>query len=274
MISFSVDSGKCTRCGECVADCASWIIRMKDGVPAIPPEEEENCIRCQHCLTICPTGAVSILGLEPGKSLPLPGNTPSADQVETLIRGRRSVRRFQEENVEPAILQRILDVAAHYASARNDRPVRFSVVDDRKVLARLREDLMAGLGRKMRQGGFPQGLEFFAEFVELWEKDKTDILFRGAPHFLVASTPKTSMTGTVDCFIALSCFDLFAPTLGVGTLWDGLAKIAINDILPEFRSRFGVPDDHVFGYSMAFGMTAVRYARTAQHAPAPVHRVS
>ena len=73
--------------------------------------------------------------------------------------------------------------------------------------------------------------------------------------------------------IALSYFELFAQTLGVGTVWDGLAKWAINDLLPEFRTRLGIPDDHVIGYAMAFGKPAVQYARTVQYGPPQVHRV-
>jgi len=68
-------------------------------------------------------------------------------------------------------------------------------------------------------------------------------------------------------------FDLFAQANGVGTVWNGLAKRAINDLLPETRTSPGIPDDQLIGYVMAFGRPAVRYARTVQHGPALIHRV-
>jgi ferredoxin len=73
--------------------------------------------------------------------------------------------------------------------------------------------------------------------------------------------------------IALSYFELFAQANGVGAVWCGLAKYAIDDILPGTRTRLGIPDDHVFGYAMLFGMPTASFARTAQHRPALIHRV-
>ena len=101
MLSFEVDLQSCTRCGECIADCPARIIVMEEGVPTIAPDREATCYRCQHCLAICPTGAVSILGLKPSGSRPLAGSYPDPDKLEALIRGRRSVRRYKQENLEP-----------------------------------------------------------------------------------------------------------------------------------------------------------------------------
>lgn len=273
MIDFIVNKENCTRCGECAADCPARIIAMEEGYPAIAPEKDASCYRCQHCFAICPTGAVSILGCRPGESRPLAGRFPDPEQVETLLKGRRSVRRYLEEDLEPELLQRLLAVAWHAPTGRNTRQVRFTVVDSRAKLVQLRDELMAGLSRKVRDGSFPQGMEFYANLVRLWEEERLDFLFRGAPHFLVASAPQGVVTPVQDCLIALSYFELFAQSLGIGTVWDGLAKWAISDLLPESRERLGIPPDHVIGYTMAFGRPAVRYARTAQHGPADVHYV-
>lgn len=273
MLRFTVDEKACTRCGLCVADCPARIIAMADGgYPAIAPDKEASCYRCQHCLAICPTAAVSILGLKPENSRPLTGNYPAPEQLETLIKGRRSVRRYREENLEPDLLQRLLEVAWHAPTGVNSRQVRFTVVDDRAKLAVLRDEVMAGLGRLVRENALPEGLGFFADFVQLWEEKGIDTLFRGAPHLLVASVPKDVPSPLPDCLIALSYLELYAQTNGVGTVWDGLAKWAINDLVPETRRRLGIPDDHLVGYCMAFGRPAVHYARTVQHGPALIRR--
>lgn len=59
MIAFSVDTSTCLSCGACVKDCVGQALTMHDGYPAML--HEENCIGCQHCLAVCPAGAVSIL---------------------------------------------------------------------------------------------------------------------------------------------------------------------------------------------------------------------
>jgi len=272
-LDFTVNTAVCTRCGECVADCPARIIAMEEGVPTIAPDKVAACYRCQHCLAICPTGAVSILGLKPTGSRPLAGAYPDPDKLETLIKGRRSVRRYKPENLEPELLQRLLDVAWNAPTGMNARDVLFTVVDDREKLARLRDKVMAGLGRLVREERLPEGLEFFADFVRLWEEKQVDILFRGAPHLLVASAPSQGASPVPDCLIALTYFELFAQSLGVGTVWNGLTKWAINNVLPETRQRLGIPDDHAIGYVMSFGKPDLHYYRTAQRGPAKIHRV-
>lgn len=73
--------------------------------------------------------------------------------------------------------------------------------------------------------------------------------------------------------IALTTFELYAQACGIGTLWNGIATWAIEEMLPEMRQRLGIPDDHAFGYAMLFGKPAVRYARTVQHHPPEIYRV-
>lgn len=68
-----------------------------------------------------------------------------------------------------------------------------------------------------------------------------------------------------DCIIALTTFELYAQCLGIGTLWDGFAYEAINDLLPEIKQTLRIPDNHIIGYMMAFGYPAVRHQRTVQH---------
>jgi nitroreductase/NAD-dependent dihydropyrimidine dehydrogenase PreA subunit len=273
MLDFIVNHLTCTRCGQCVADCPARIIALTDaGFPVIAPENEANCYRCQHCLAICPTAAVSILGLNPEESLPLAGNFPAPEQLATLIKGRRSVRRYQEENLEPELLQHLLEVAWHAPTGVNSRQVRFTVVDDRAKLALLRDEVMTGLSRLVRDNALPEGMGFYADFVRMWEEEQIDVIFRGAPHLLIASVPQQVPSPMPDCLIALSYFELFAESHGVGTVWNGLAKWAINDLLPETRTRLGIPEEHLIGYVMAFGRPAVRYARTVQHGPALISR--
>ena len=273
MLHFEVNKESCTQCGMCVADCPARIIVMaKDGFPSIAVEKESICYRCEHCLAICPGGSISILGLKASDSLPLDGGYPDPVELETLIKGRRSVRSYKSENLDPALFRQLLDVAWHAPTGVNSRQVRFTVLDDKEKVAELRDEVMAGLVRLAKEGMLPKGKEFYTRFVDLWEKHKVDILFRHAPHLLITSAPKHVACPTQDCLIAMSYFELYAQSNGVGTLWNGLAKGAINDLLPETRERLGIPDDHVFGYVMSFGMPAVHYARTVQHREAIIHR--
>ena len=117
---------------------------------------------------------------------------------------------YRQENLDPALLQRLLEVAWHAPTGRNARQVRFTVVDDRAKLAALRDEGMAGLARLVREDALPESLAYFADFVRLWEEQGVDTLFRGAPHLLIASAPQNVACPAPDCLIALSYFELYA----------------------------------------------------------------
>jgi len=123
---------------------------------------------------------------------------------------------------------------------------------------------MEGMMRVVRENRLPAGMKFVAELVSLWKEHRVDTVFRGAPHLIVASAPKFGVTSEADCLIALSYFELLAQSLGVGTVWDGIAKLTFNELVPELRKTLGIPDRHLIGYAVAFGKPAVNYHRTVE----------
>jgi len=273
MLQFEVATEKCSGCGSCAADCIARVIEMVDKRPTVSPDNEANCIACQHCLTVCPTGAVSILGLRPEDSRPLDGSPVDPEALETLVLGRRSFRRYKNENVDPALLQRLLDVSWAAPTGSNQRRVHYILIDDKDVMERIKAEFMEALGRASDEGRIPDGLARFGKFVHAWRSRGVDSLFRGAKHLLIATTPKDVSSGPFDSLIALTTFELLAQANGLGTVWDGLAKAALELLIPEFKARLGVPEDHVIGHIIAFGVPAARYARTVQRGRPPVARV-
>ncbi|KGO33565.1 MAG: nitroreductase family protein [Desulfoprunum sp.] len=273
MIAFHVDKEKCIGCGLCAADCPMGIIAMEEGLPVIPAADEARCIHCLHCFAICDPGAIAIDGHTATAQDAQHENLPSPEQMESLVRGRRAIRNYLKENLEPGLIDRMLAVAWHAPTGRNERRLLFTVVDDRQVLDRIREEALHGLSALVEQRKLPHGMEIFADIVEAWQVQKIDILFRGAPHLLVVSAPRNGISPLPDAVIALTTFELFARSLGVGTVWNGLAKIAIDDLVPSLRALIGIPEDHLIGYAMCFGRPAVRYARHAPRHPQAINRV-
>ena len=273
MLDFIADKKLCAQCGQCVADCPMHIIGMADAGPTVAAENEAMCIRCQHCLAVCPSGAISVAGFDPKESQPMDGEKPNSAQMESLVRGRRSIRQFKPKDVDKALVEKLLNVAVCAPTGKNARQVRFTVINDRKKLAQFREELMVELSRLVNAGKLPPGLELMTSLVHAWEEKRLDIVFRDAPNLVIASAPKTVVSPVPDCIIALTTFELFAQTEGVGTLWCGLVKFLLSDLIPDLGKRLGIPEDHVVGYVMAFGYPAVQYTRMTQHKPADVHWV-
>jgi nitroreductase len=249
------------------------VLVMDQGVPYVGEDKAEKCIECQHCLAVCPTGALGIFGLKPEDSLPLAGHFPEPARMETLIKGRRSIRRFQREPVDPATIEQLLKISAHAPTGVNSRKVLFTVVEDQQTMEQVKHATMEGVRKMVQDESLPKGKEFYGGILRAWDKG-ADILFRKAPHLLIVSVDAKAPTPIADGFIAMTTFEMMAATLGLGTLWDGLAKWAMVDMNPELGARLGIPASHEIVYVMLFGKPAVTYHRTVQRdADLKVNRV-
>lgn len=260
-LKLVVDSTACVRCGACAKDCPSGVLTLTNNTPEVLPEAGDACIECQHCLAVCPTGALSVFGVDPGESLPLAsGVLPTPQQMKTLVRGRRSIRQYRDANVPGEIVESLLADLAHAPTGCNDRGLDFLVVDDRKEMGRLREDIMNTIEAGMKAGNpIP---EFLTSAVVAYRKDGTDEFFRGAPHLLIVSAADWASCGKTDMIIALAYFELLAQCAGLGTTWCGILDFAAA-ALPDIRSILGIGKGTPF-YGMMFGYPAVKYVRTVQ----------
>ena len=273
MLYFSVNEELCTRCGLCVRDCPSMIITQSGKTPPkISRKDSLNCIQCQHCLAICPTAAISIFKKKPEDSLPLSaGSMPDFEQMNLLVRGRRAVRHYKDENVDAELLKRILAATANAPSGVNRHQLTFSVIDDRKVMQAFRERTLSDLAAADKAGRIPEHFGYLKEAPSAYAKDKTDIIFRTAPHALIVSAGPGSVCPNEDAILALAYFELLAQSAGLGAVWWGIFKMLMA-VLPDLRPRLGIPDDHTYCYAMLFGAPAVKYARTVQRDDAAIVR--
>ncbi|OBQ54892.1 nitroreductase family protein [Halodesulfovibrio spirochaetisodalis] len=273
MLNFTVDADKCIQCSQCVTDCPASIIRFDGEFPSIEASREERCLRCLHCFAICPTGAISILDVKPEQCVPLKGNLPSDEQLEVLMRGRRSVRRFKQENVDTALIDRLVTLSANAPTAKNAMKLQFTVVDDMAVMQKISEHTYSHIAEAVAEQRVPKDMAHFRAFNKALG-DGIDIIFRKAPHMLVVSSPLGGSSPQIDVAIALTHFDLAATNAGLGSLWCGFALQAFTRFVPDYKELLGLPEAHEAAYVMMFGHPAVKYQRTVDRKFQPIHRVT
>ncbi len=263
-LEFKADSARCSRCGACALDCPVKIIKQEKGsLPSIAAELEESCLRCQHCLAICPTAAISILGLKPEDSLGLkPEDLPGFEQEERLLRGRRSVRHYRKESVKPELIDKLLAAIANSPTGCNAMDLTFTLIDGKADMDRFLEKAICSLEKAKKEGRIPEELGFLYGAVEAYRKDGVDLIFRGAPHALIVSSGEKATCPAEDVVIALSYFELLAQSAGLGTVWCGYLKFVL-DAAPELKDLLGLPRKAQF-YAILFGHPSVHYARTVQ----------
>ncbi|PXY01976.1 nitroreductase [Marinifilum breve] len=263
MLDFKVDESKCTTCGLCAGDCPMGIINMNQ-LPSIESEEEQLCLKCQHCMAVCPTGALSILGKEPENSLKNSRTLPDPKLMSEMIKNRRSVRKYKKEVLDKEFINELLETASYAPTGHNDNGVHFTVIDETNTMQQFREMVYASIKKAGDAGEIKPPMDFIYGLQKLWEHTGEDRLFWKAPHLVIASAPSTNVTPVEDSLIALSYFELLVNANGIGTLWDGMIKWAINDLDTDLRKALGIPGDHKIGYAMLFGKPAIKYPRAIQ----------
>ena len=270
-LRFFVDERKCIRCGACVRDCPAQILKFDATQhPAMVEDGAKSCIRCQHCLAVCPSGAVSILGRDPMDSQRA-GAEPAPEAMLAQIKMRRTCRNYRKEAVDADTLHKLLGMLDWVPTGVNNHSLDFAVVDDPAVMDEIRAEVNDRVLAMMKMDPLPP----FAARMERYRKQilaGRDVIFLGAPHLIAVSSKADSPCPEIDPVIALSYFELYAQTLGVGTTWCGLAAGAFK-VFPKLRQRIGVPDGYELGYVMLFGPTSLKYPRATQPGKVRLHSV-
>ena len=134
-----------------------------------------------------------------------------------LLRARRSVRRYADQEVEPAALDRILEAALLSPSSKNLQPWHVVVVRDKARLMRL-------------STAKPQGASF---------------LKHAAAAIVVCGDTATSDVWVEDCAIAALLLHLEAADLGLASCWVQLRKRQHDEHTssPEYVAKLlGLPE--------------------------------
>lgn len=261
-LNFKIDTEKCIHCGLCEKDCIANIIKLnEDKIPQIAPEKEKRCIKCQHCLAICPTGALSILDKDPQESN-LCNNFPDSEQLLNLIQSRRSDRHFKSENLPQQTLEQLKGMLKYTPTGCNNHKLHISIIEDREVMDKFRNRTNNTIKKVLLSMNNNPLSKKFSNYKNAF-LNGDDVIFRGAPHMIVVSTPINAPCADIDPTIALSYFELYAQSLGVGTLWCGFAHICLK-LIPELCEFLEIPEGYKPGYVMLFGPKDIKYTRTTQ----------
>ena len=257
-----VDEDKCQKDGICAKECPMAIIRLQGegGYPALLPGTDPFCIRCGHCVAVCPQGALGHTQI-PLEACPPIDTALSITETQAVqfLRSRRSVRFFQNRTVEKETVQKLIETARYAPTASNAQLLEWTVFTDRaqiKNLAGLAVDWMRSVLQKDPQ---PVFAPYMPLVVATWDAGHDAVLWK-APALVVASAPKQDANGMVDVALALSYLELAAVAGGLGTCWAGLLQGALLS-WPPLKKEMGLPENHPHHYPMMLGYPKPKYFR-------------
>ena len=257
-MNFKVDESKCIKCGLCVKDCIKGVLTSENNIPKV--QDESKCISCQHCFSVCPVGAISIFEKEPDKSDPIYSQNP--DMILNLIKSRRSIRHYKQENIDTGIMNKLKDMLKWVPTGCNYHSLNFSIIEDIEVMNEFREHVNNKILTALTNKNIKPITEKFSRYTKAFTEGE-DIIFRGAPHLIAVSNDIKAPCAKEDAIIALSYFELYAQSLGVGTCWCGYAQMCMK-IFPELSEYLKIPEGYQCEYLMLFGPKLNNYPRATQ----------
>jgi nitroreductase/NAD-dependent dihydropyrimidine dehydrogenase PreA subunit len=262
MSLISVDHEKCNQDGICVSECPARIIVIdpETGYPVPTPDFKDFCLKCGHCVTVCPTEALRLDWLAPEECPAImKERVVTSEQAEQFLRGRRSIRSFKEKQIPKDTLEKLIEVACSAPSAKNQQPWHWIVVQEPAEVRRIAEmviDAMRMLNETNPQEAETRGVP---RVLASWDQGY-DRICRGAPHLIIVHADKNWLYGPEDTALALSLLDLYATSLGLGACWAGYVYKTTNAYPPLFEA-LGLPADHLAFGAMMIGYPKFSYRR-------------
>jgi nitroreductase len=247
------------------------------------------CFRCGHCVAVCPNEAISHPGMKADHFRELlpedEGVTP--ELFLDLLRKRRSVRNYTDEQVSEDQVMRLIEAAVQAPSGMNAQSWCFTIIQDPDRLAHIRRRIVAIYRYllKMLDGRLNKFMLRFAlgsESIEILQEARTliegiveaqrsggDRLLWGAPTLVIVHSPEADPTGAESAHYAVGNFMLMATTMGLGTCLIGFLT-AVADQDPRVREYIGLPEDHSLDAALVVGYPDVQYLRSVDKRAADI----
>ncbi len=257
-----VDHEKCKRDGICIAECPAQIIEFKDkdAFPTIIRGGDEFCINCGHCVAVCPHGAMSHAIMKPEDCPPLRDEWAlGPQQVEHLLRARRSIRNYKKNHVKRDVLTKLIDIARYAPSGHNQQPLNWIVIYDSEEVRHLAGMVIDWMRHLINEKSPLATIFPFDRIVAAWDSGKDRICI-GAPHLILAHAHKDDTTAISASTIALTYLDLAAPSFGLGTCWAGYV-ISAAIFWPPIHKALKLPEENLIYGAMMVGFPKFKYHR-------------
>jgi NAD-dependent dihydropyrimidine dehydrogenase PreA subunit/nitroreductase len=172
-----VDERKCGGCGSCMKVCHESCMTLVGKKVAV---DHAVCSTCTQCIAICPNQALSWDGAEP---LAYDGSRlPSSDQMDELLKERRTVRDFTEAPIAREALEEIASYGI-YAPTHNYH-FRCVIVDRQDIIELFDREIFRLSQRMYRLIFKPRLMQKLAGLLPAPFKDE-----------LVRARPKLEMAG-------------------------------------------------------------------------------
>ena len=261
-----VNTDKCIGCTLCKQDCIVNDIVMIDGKSHI---KNETCIKCGHCIAICPVKAISSddeneYSMNEIKEYNDKDFSLDPDVLMNFMKFRRSVRLFSNKDVEEEKIEKIIESGKFTQTSGNLQDVSYVIVKDKiqKLRKMVLETLNSQADILLSDDTTPNQIKMYSNMWKDMYKnyienpDGEDKLFFKAPLLIVIKS-----NSIVNGALAASKMELMINALGLGTYFSGFLSRA-EKFNPEIGKFLQIGDNEELVACMVIGYPKVKYKRT------------
>jgi len=234
---FILDEEQCIQCKTCVDACPNGALSLEDKII----HNTDKCNWCGHCLALCPRDAIMIDGdgydIEDVEEFNML-TRPTVQQIRRQIMMRRSVRRFNEDEVTKEELDYILEAARYAPTSKNSQDNFLLVIksaEERQILLDKSMEVISRIGKEKMQD-MPGLGAFFTMKYKMYKENGVDGLFYKAPVVIYVFSDN-DIDGAI---CADTMMQMVEAQRGLGACYVQLASDPFN-CSEELRSEYGIP---------------------------------
>jgi nitroreductase len=225
-------------------------------------------------MAICPQEAVSV----GDHALAAPvGEVPPSDKVLNLIKARRSVRAFEEQKVKREDWEKLVEAIKYSPTGHNAQYIDVMIVESPEALneiSKIGMDMMKQFSRLINKpvlrslykrmlgdhtySVFSKNALFYEQQKALVERGLDPILFH-APALMLFIAPKSEAMSKNDADLAAQTVALYAPTLGLGTCYSGIAMVAFSGQNSSAKKVVRIPQGYKVCSALMVGYPKHQY---------------
>ncbi len=183
-----------------------------------------------------------------------------------VIKGRRSIRSFQEKPVEKELIEEIIQAGRFAPSAKNRQPWKFIVITNRDFIDHLSTEVKNQMKRMLKYRFFYQ---FFLkslrkkktlQFLTAVAYSKNDSIFYNAP-VLVFVVSKRGVFNDESCACCAQNMMLAAHSKGLGSCWIGFANVL--GLKRKTLRELKIPEEYHIAAPLIFGYPSKKEERAS-----------
>ena len=167
------------------------------------------------------------------------------NEVLTVIRNRRSIRLFKDEQIKKEELDQIIEAGLYAPSANNSQAWHFTVIQGKEMIERVNSWLL----EEVEKGDNSRLKEIIAR--------TGGKIFRNAPTVIIVSAASKDSYAAINAAAATQTILLAAESFGIGTCWIGTVRLlAESTKLEQYAQELKIPEEYAPKNGITLGYKA------------------